>query len=58
MEEDLKNVSKVGWASWVSLVVKNLPANTGDIRDMSSSSWILELENPWTEESGRLQSIW
>ena len=24
------------WASWMALVVKNLPANAGDIRDMGS----------------------
>ena len=59
------------WASQGALVVKNPPANTGDIRDMSSS---LDQEDPveegmathfsilaWritrTEEPGRLQSI-
>ena len=58
-------------ASQGALVVKNPPANTGDIRDMSSS---LDQEDPveegmathfsilaWritqTEEPGRLQSI-
>ena len=59
------------WVSQMALVVKNPPANTGDIRDMSSS---LDQEDPveegmathfsilaWritrTEEPGRLQSI-
>ena len=56
------------WASQVALVVKNLPANAGDIRD---ASLIPELERspggehgnqlsilawriPWTEEHGGL----
>ena len=55
----------------MALVVKNPPANVGDVRDMSS---IPELGKspgegmathcsmfawriPWTEEAGRLQSI-
>ena len=52
-------------------MVKNLLANVGDIRDMSSiSGWARSsaaghtnalqypsLENPWTEEPGRLQYI-
>ena len=59
------------WASQFALVVKNPPANTGDIRDMGS---ILSWEDPlekgmathssilvwriaWTEELGRLQSM-
>ena len=56
-------------ASRVALVVKNLPANVGDIRNAgsipglgrSSGGSPLQyscLENlPWTEEPGRLQSI-
>jgi len=51
------------------LVVKNLPANAGDIRDlglipgsgrspeMATNSNILAWRIPWTEEPGRLQSI-
>ena len=52
-------------------VVKNLHANTGDIRDMGSipesedplekgmatHSSILAWKIPWTEEPGRLQSM-
>ena len=55
----------------MTLVVKNLPANAGDIRDMG---WIPESEDvleeemathfgvlawriPWPEKPGRLQSI-
>jgi len=52
----------------VALVVKNLPANAGDIRDMSIISGLgrfpwrawqptpvfLPGESPWTEEFGRL----
>ena len=55
----------------MALVVKNPPANAGDIRDMGSISGsgrslekemathssILAWEIPWTEEPGRLQSI-
>ena len=57
-------------ASPVVLVVKNLPANAGDIRDsglipggkdplkegMTTHSSILAWRIPWTEEPGRLQS--
>ena len=53
------------------LVVKNLSANAGDIRDvglipgsedpleegMATHSSILDWRIPWTEEPGRLQSI-
>ena len=61
-----------GWrASQVALVVKNLPANAGDARDlrwilgqedpleesMATHSSILAWGMPWTEEPGRLQSI-
>ena len=52
-------------------VIKNLPANAGDIRDIGSipggkipwrRAWqptpvFLPGECPWTEEPGRLQSI-
>ena len=58
-------------ASQVALVVKNLPVNAGDIRDMGSilgqedpleegmatHSSILAWRNPWTEEPGGLQPI-
>ena len=57
--------------SQVALVVKNLPVNAGDIRDVGSipgsggssgrgnatQSSILAWRTPWTEEPGRLQSI-
>ena len=54
------------------LVVKNPPANAGDVRDrrvqslgwedpleeeMATHSIILAWEIPWTEEPGRLQSM-
>ena len=53
------------------LLVKNPPANAGDIRDGGSTPGLGKspggghisllqhscLENPWTEEYGRLQSI-
>ena len=59
------------WASQVVLVVKNLPANAGDIRDTGSiprsgrspggghgkPSSILAWRIPWTEETGGLRSI-
>ena len=55
----------------MALVVKNLPANVGDIRDlglipgledpleegMATHSSILIWRIPWTEEPDRLQSI-
>ena len=58
------------WAAHVVLVVKNLPANAGDIRDvgsipgcgrsqeedMATHSSILACRTPWTEDSGGLQS--
>ena len=41
------------------LVVKNLPANSGDPRDlgMATHTSILAWRIPWTDESGGLQSI-
>ena len=59
------------WAFQVVLVVKNPPANAGDIRDMGSipgsgrspgkgngnPSHILAWRIPWTEEPGKLQSM-
>ena len=58
-------------ASQVALVVKNPPANAGDLRDTGSipgsgrspegghatHSSILTWRIPWTEEPGRLQTI-
>ena len=49
-------------------VVKNLPANAGDMgsipgsgrsleKEMATHSSILAWETPWTEEPGRLQSM-
>ena len=59
------------WASVVVLVVKNLPANAGDVREAGlSPGWgrspgggrghPLQYSSwriPWTEEPGRLQSL-
>ena len=60
------------WAviSLMVLVIKNSPANAGDVREAGSSPWlrrrtgermathsILAWRTPWTEEPGRLQSI-
>ena len=58
-------------ASQVSLVVKNPPANAGDVRDtdlipglgrsleegMATHSGVLAWRIPWTEEPGGLQSM-
>ena len=58
-------------ASQVALVVKNPPANTGDLRDVvqplsredpleedtATHSSILAWRIPWTEEPGGLQSM-
>ena len=56
--------------SQMALVVKNPPANAGDVRDMDSIAWEDLLEEGmaihsstiawrilWTEEPGRLQSM-
>ena len=56
------------WASQVALVVKNPPAEAGDIgpllgsedpleEGMGTHSSSLAWKIPWTEEPGRLQSI-
>ena len=60
------------WDFQVALVVKNLPANAGDIKDlgsipglgrflleeeMATGSSILACEIPWAEEAGGLQSM-
>ena len=57
-------------ASQMMLVVKNLPANAGDVRDVMSEMWVwfpgggmathssvLAWRIPWTEEPGGLQSM-
>ena len=44
----------------MALVVKNQPANAGDVRlekGMTTHSSILAWRIPWTDEPGRLQSI-
>ena len=60
----------LSWASQMALVVKNLPANAGVVRDVglilelgrfpergySNSLQYSCLRIPWTEEPGRLQS--
>ena len=62
---------RLGDASLVVLVLKNLPVNTGDLRDKGSvSGWGRSLEEgmathfsilawgiPWTEEPGGPQSM-
>ena len=59
------------WVPQVALVVKNLPANAGELRDacsipglgripgrgQASHSSILAWKTPWTKEAGELQSI-
>ena len=57
------------WASQEALLVKNPPANAGNVRDAGSipglgrppeegnGNPLLAWRIPWTEESGRLQSI-
>ena len=64
--------SQLHWASQMVLVVKNLPANAGDVRDTGSipglrrspggghgnpTPVILAWRSPWTEEPGRMQSM-
>ena len=55
-------------ASLIAQLVKNLPANAGDLdlipggedpleEEMANHSSILAWEIPWTEEPGRLQSM-
>ena len=46
-------VTELNWTKQVALVVKNLPPNAGDIRDVG----LIPGESPWTEEPGRLHSI-
>ena len=61
----------LAWPSRVALVVKNLPANAGDIRDTgwtpgserslgggnAADTSILAWRLPWKEELGRLQCV-
>ena len=64
---EITAASPFDWASQVALVVKNPPANAGDLRDagsipgsgagMATHSSILAWRIPWTEEPGRLPSI-
>ena len=71
MRSYLINNKLQNWASQVALVVKNPPANAGDVRDgvrslgladplekgMATHSSVLAWRIPWTEEPGGLQSI-
>ena len=66
-----REIQMVQRASQVSLVVKNPPANAGDVRDtdlipglgrsleegMATHSGVLAWRIPWTEEPGGLQSM-
>ena len=59
------------WASQVALVMRNPPANAGDVRDASlipgsgkspgggrgNSSSILAWRIPWTEEPSRIRPV-
>ena len=63
-------IMPISWTSLVALVVKNLPANAGDVIDaglipgwedpleegMATDSSILVSRIPWTVEPGGLQS--
>ena len=59
---------RVAWASQVALVVRNPPANAGDLRAVGlipeserppgeAHSSVLAWRIPWTREPGGLQSI-
>ena len=70
-QQELESGTATLWASQVMLVVKNPPANAGDVRDvgsipgsgrspggsMATHSSILAWRIPWTEEPDGLQSI-
>ena len=72
-ENLLQNTQLISITSQVALVVKNLPANAGDVKDTGSipgsgrspggghgnplQRSCLENPIPWTEEPGGLQSI-
>ena len=45
------------WASQVVLLVKNLPANAGDIRDIRGKVWSLGQEDPLEEDMATHSSI-
>ena len=69
--QELLLLSRAHWVFPGGAVLKNPPANAGDIRDVGSipglgrspgeengnSLSILAWRIPWTEEPGRLQSI-
>ena len=71
MQLSLREFLSTHCASQVALVVKNRPANAGDIREADCIAGSGRaaggghgnplqctcLENPWTEEPGGLQSI-
>ena len=44
-------------ASYVALVLNNVSAYAGDLKDAGSVSSILSWRIPWTEEPGSVQSI-
>ena len=61
-------LSKSVWGFLVGSVIKNLPANTGDMvsipgsgrfpgEEMDTHSSILAWEIPWTEETSRLHGV-
>ena len=66
IDMDIVYIYDTSWASQMTLVIKNLPANAGDIRDkgliprlgrlagerMAAHFSILAWRIPWTEESG------
>ena len=70
-QQELESGTATLWASQVMLVVKNPPANAGDVRDvgsipgsgrspggsMATHSSILAWRIPWTEEPDGLQSM-
>ena len=70
-QQGLSSGTATLWMSQVMLVVKNLPANAGDVRDvgpisgwedpleesMATHSSILAWRIPWTEEPDGLQAI-
>ena len=71
MQSKVKEICDAECAFQVGLVVKNLPADAGDVRDkvrslgrgdpleegMATTPVFLPGESPWTEEPGGLQSI-
>ena len=71
MQSKVKEICDAECAFQVALVVKNLPADAGDVRDkvrslgggdpleegMATTPVFLPGESPWTEEPGGLQSV-